>query len=141
MTANYPILLNRFNKRNSVDVNIEEDLNNQHVSQTFNENDLSNLDLDIDETKQPLADDLSEEDEFDFAGKIFHPGINCYGIFLPSFSEKLQDEKLEIAYKRYAQRQRQMSIMLVNFADILFKVGVSICAVVGVPGETNDQGL
>ena len=43
------------------------------------------------------------------------------GIYLPSLSGKLQDERLEIAYQRYAHRQRQKSLMLVNSADILLK--------------------
>lgn len=43
------------------------------------------------------------------------------GIYLPSLSGKLQDERLELAYQKYAHRQRQRSLMLVNSADILLK--------------------
>ena len=43
------------------------------------------------------------------------------GIYLPSLSGKLQDERLELAYQRYAHRQRQKSLMLVNSADLLLK--------------------
>ena len=34
----------------------------------------------------------------------------------------LQDERLEFAYLRYAHRQRQKSLMLVNSADIILKI-------------------
>lgn len=44
------------------------------------------------------------------------------GIYLPSLSGKLQDERLELAYQKYAHRQRQKSLMLVNSADLLLKV-------------------
>ena len=44
------------------------------------------------------------------------------GIYLPSLSGKLQDERLEFAYLRYAHRQRQKSLMLINSADIWLKI-------------------
>ena len=46
----------------------------------------------------------------------------CNGVYFPSLNEKLKDEKLETAYQRYSYRQRQKSLMLVNFADIIFKI-------------------
>ncbi len=44
------------------------------------------------------------------------------GIYLPSVSSKLQDERLEKAYQKYAHRQRQKSLTLVNSADLLLKI-------------------
>ena len=44
------------------------------------------------------------------------------GIYLPSLGGKLQDERLEFAYLRYAHRQRQKTLMLVNLADIYVKI-------------------
>ena len=44
------------------------------------------------------------------------------GIYLPSLSGKLQDDRLEFAYLRYAHRQRQKSLFLVNIADIVLKL-------------------
>ncbi len=53
---------------------------------------------------------------------IHRRGIVYRGIYLPSLSGKLQDERLEFAYLRYAHRQRQKSLMLVNSADIMLKI-------------------
>ncbi len=44
------------------------------------------------------------------------------GIYLPSLSGRLQDARLEAAYQKYAHRQRQKSLVLVNSADVLLKV-------------------
>ena len=44
------------------------------------------------------------------------------GIYLPSLGGKLQDERLEFAYLRYAHRQRQKTMILVNLADIYVKI-------------------
>ena len=41
---------------------------------------------------------------------------------MPSLTGELQDLRLEFAYLRYAHRQRQKSLFLVNLADILLKV-------------------
>lgn len=89
-------------------VTIEEDFHNQPASPRFNEFDLENLKVEIAEETQRQPDSVSglDEDDFDFSGKIFNPGSIFFGIFLPSFSEKLNDEKLEIAYQRYAHRHR-----------------------------------
>lgn len=51
-------------------------------------------------------------------------GVVYRGIYLPSLSGKLQDERLEVAYQKYAHRQRQKSLMLVNSADLCLKVMV-----------------
>ena len=98
-----------FNNRHNVEnITIEEDFHNQSVSPRFNEFDLGNLDVEIAEETHPKLDSVSglDEDDFDFSGKIFNPGSIAFGIYLPSFSEKLNDEKLEIAYQRYAHRHR-----------------------------------
>ena len=97
------------NRENVENVTIEhEDFHNQPVSPRFNEFDLGNLDVEIAEETHPQLDSVSglDEDDFDFSGKIFNPGSIAFGIYLPSFSEKLNDEKLEIAYQRYAHRHR-----------------------------------
>jgi len=60
--------------------------------------------------------------EADPSGRIFRRGAVYRGIYLPSLSGKLQDERLEFAYLRYAHRQRQKSLMLVNSADIILKI-------------------
>ena len=52
----------------------------------------------------------------------FRRGVVYRGIYLPSLSGKLQDENLEQAYQKYAHRQRQKSLMLVNSADIALKI-------------------
>ena len=44
------------------------------------------------------------------------------GIYLPSLSGRLHDERLEAAYQKYAHRQRQRSLMLVNSADLCLKI-------------------
>ena len=54
----------------------------------------------------------------------YRRGVVYRGIYLPSLSGKLQDERLEIAYQKYAHRQRQKSLMLVNSADLCLKVMV-----------------
>ena len=53
---------------------------------------------------------------------ISRRGIIYRGIYLPSLTGELQDLRLEFAYLRYAHRQRQKSLFLVNLADILLKV-------------------
>ena len=52
----------------------------------------------------------------------FRRGAVYRGIYLPSLSGKLQDERLEIAYQKYSHRQRQKSLLLVNAADLCLKV-------------------
>ena len=101
---NVYFFFNRLNRQNVENVTIEEDFHNQPASPRFNEFDLGNLNVEIAEETQPQSG--LDEDDFDFSGKIFNPGSIFFGIFLPSFSEKLNDEKLEIAYQRYAHRHR-----------------------------------
>ena len=100
---------NRLNRQNVENVTIEEDFYNQPESPRFNEFDLGNLDVEIAEETERQPDSVSglDEDDFDFSGKIFNPGNIFFGIFLPSFSESLKDENLEIAYQRYAHRHRR----------------------------------
>ena len=57
----------------------------------------------------------------------FRRGAVYRGIYLPSLSGKLQDERLEIAYQKYSHRQRQKSLLLVNAADLCLKVRVAMC--------------
>ena len=52
----------------------------------------------------------------------YRRGLVYRGIYLPSLGGKLQDERLEFAYLRYAHRQRQKTLMLVNLADIYVKI-------------------
>ena len=52
----------------------------------------------------------------------FRRGAVYRGIYLPSLSGKLQDERLEVAYQKYSHRQRQRSLLLVNVADLCLKV-------------------
>ena len=76
--------------------------------------------------------------EADPSGQVFQRGYVLYGIYLPSLSGRLQvchhfhhhshfhhrsqDPKLEDAYQKYAHRQRQKALILVNFSDLLLKV-------------------
>lgn len=53
---------------------------------------------------------------------LFSRGPVYHGIYFPSLSAKLQDDRLEMAYLKYAHRQRQKSLMLVNSADIILKL-------------------
>ena len=45
---------------------------------------------------------------------------------LTSSSQNCQDPKLEDAYQKYAHRQRQKALILVNFSDLLLKVSIII---------------
>ncbi|XP_071744733.1 adenylyl cyclase 78C isoform X2 [Lepeophtheirus salmonis] len=72
-------------------------------------------------TSKSLQRDSSTR-EADPSGRIFRRGLVYRGIYFPSLSGKLQDEALELAYQRYAQRQRQKSLLLVNFADFILKI-------------------
>ena len=78
--------------------------------------------------------------EADPSGQVFQRGYVLYGIYLPSLSGRLQvchhfphhrhprhcqDPKLEDAYQKYAHRQRQKALILVNFSDLLLKVSSS----------------
>ena len=58
---------------------------------------------------------------------FFRRGAVYRGIYLPSLSGKLQDERLEVAYQKYSHRQRQKSLLLVNAADLCLKVRVTRC--------------
>ena len=58
---------------------------------------------------------------------FFRRGAVYRGIYLPSLSGKLQDERLEVAYQKYSHRQRQKSLLLVNAADLCLKVRVARC--------------
>ena len=42
--------------------------------------------------------------------------------YIPTLSLPTQDPKLEDAYQKYAHRQRQKALILVNFSDLLLKV-------------------
>jgi hypothetical protein len=57
---------------------------------------------------------------------FFRRGAVYKGIYLPSLSGKLQDNRLEMAYQKYAHRQRQKSLMLVNSADLILKVVIML---------------
>ena len=52
----------------------------------------------------------------------YRRGMVYRGIYLPSLSGKLHDDRLEFAYLRYAHRQRQKSLFLVNILDIFVKI-------------------
>ena len=75
--------------------------------------------------------------EADPSGRIFRRGAVYRGIYLPSLSGKLQDERLEFAYLRYAHRQRQKSLMLVNSADIILKILVALRVYCVLPGDSD----
>ena len=75
--------------------------------------------------------------EADPSGRIFRRGAVYRGIYLPSLSGKLQDERLEFAYLRYAHRQRQKSLMLVNSADIILKILVALRVFCVLPGDSD----
>ncbi|CAG7815965.1 unnamed protein product, partial [Allacma fusca] len=44
------------------------------------------------------------------------------GIYLPTLTNRFKCKKLELAYQRYACRQRQKSLVIVNFIDLVIKV-------------------
>ena len=71
-------------------------------------------------------------------------GIIYRGIYLPSLTGELQDLRLEFAYLRYAHRQRQKSLFLVNLADILLKVVIYLqvrCQLNFDKTENSDQKI
>ena len=79
--------------------------------------------------KRNLTHRVQSKDRITFDPKYinfyqFHyrRGLVYRGIYLPSLGGKLQDERLEFAYLRYAHRQRQKTLMLVNLADIYVKI-------------------
>ncbi len=84
----------------------------------------------------------SSTKEADPSGRIFRRGAVYKGIYLPSLSGKLQDDRLEAAYQRYAHRQRQKSLMLVNTADLCLKAMVVmkvLCVVDEGESKVTDQ--
>ena len=73
-------------------------------------------------------------------GKSITGGMVYRGIYLPSLSGKLQDERLEAAYQKYAHRQRQKSLMLVNTADVLLKVMTLLKVTCYLDSEESAEG-
>ena len=92
---------------------------------TLNTTDDGPESLGIDNEEQRLHRDASTR-EADPSGQVFQRGKVCYGIYLPSLSGRLQDPKLEDAYQKYAHRQRQKSLILVNFLDLPLKLIVLV---------------
>lgn len=76
---------------------------------------------------------------FSLPKSFFRRGIVYRGIYLPSLSGKLQDERLEFAYLRYAHRQRQKSLMLVNSADIILKILILLRSHCALDKPENDK--
>ncbi|CAL8110129.1 unnamed protein product [Orchesella dallaii] len=48
--------------------------------------------------------------------------ITYRGIYLPTLTNRFGDKKLETAYQRYACRQRQRSLLIVNIIDLVIKI-------------------
>ena len=72
---------------------------------------------------------------------FFRRGLVYRGIYLPSLTGKLQDDRLEFAYLRYAHRQRQKSLFLVNVADIVLKLLIifRVYCIFGINSDTTDM--
>lgn len=55
------------------------------------------------------------------AAAIFKRGVFYRGVYCPSLTNSFRESHLEISYQRYSHRQRQKSLIIVNFVDILMK--------------------
>jgi len=55
-------------------------------------------------------------------GHVFKRGIVYRGVYCPSLSNSFTEVHLELAYQRYSHRQRQKSLIIVNFVDALLKI-------------------
>lgn len=52
---------------------------------------------------------------------IFKRGVLYKGIYCPTLTNSFRESRLELSYQRYSHRQRQKSLIIVNFVDILMK--------------------
>ncbi|XP_065212348.1 adenylyl cyclase 78C-like isoform X3 [Planococcus citri] len=55
------------------------------------------------------------------AAAIFKRGVLYRGIYCPTLTNSFRESHLELSYQRYSHRQRQKSLIIVNFVDILMK--------------------
>ena len=57
---------------------------------------------------------------------VFKRGIVYRGVYCPSLSNSFRELHLELAYQRYTHRQRQKSLIIVNFVDALLKIVLAV---------------
>ncbi|XKL60904.1 hypothetical protein PGB90_007961 [Kerria lacca] len=56
-----------------------------------------------------------------YAAAIFKREVLYRGIYCPTLTNSFRESHLELSYQRYSHRQRQKSLIIVNFVDILMK--------------------
>ncbi|XP_075236866.1 adenylyl cyclase 78C isoform X2 [Lycorma delicatula] len=73
-----------------------------------------------------LDDESPDFDDytFDFGDMedVFKKGIIYKGIYWPTLTNSFKEAHLEFSYQRYSHRQRQKSLIIVNFVDLLLKI-------------------
>lgn len=57
----------------------------------------------------------------EYTGPVFKKGIVYKGIYCPSLTNSFREPSLELSYQRYSHRQRQKSLIIVNFVDMTLK--------------------
>lgn len=67
-------------------------------------------------------DDDDEDDRERERDKDLEDVITYRGIYLPTLTNRFKEKRLETAYQRYACRQRQKSLVIVNFIDLVVKI-------------------
>lgn len=57
------------------------------------------------------------------SGRVFKHSFFRFGcLTCPILSNTFHESHLELAYQRYSHRQRQISLIIVNFVDLILKV-------------------
>ena len=65
---------------------------------------------------------MSSSRDADPTGAVFKRGVVYRGVYFPSLTSAFRDDRLESAYQRYAHRQRQKALIIVNAVDATLKI-------------------
>lgn len=57
----------------------------------------------------------------EYTEPVFKKGIVYKGIYCPTLTNSFREPSLELSYQRYSHRQRQKSLIIVNFVDMTLK--------------------
>ncbi|KAL4084911.1 hypothetical protein QTP88_027779 [Uroleucon formosanum] len=59
--------------------------------------------------------------QLEYTEPVFKKGIVYKGIYCPTLTNSFREPSLELSYQRYSHRQRQKSLIIVNFVDMTLK--------------------
>lgn len=57
----------------------------------------------------------------EYTEPVFKKGRVYKGIYCPTLTNSFREPSLELSYQRYSHRQRQKSLIIVNFVDMTLK--------------------